>query len=73
MTLHIHDHPQGSDEWHAARRGIITASVVGQLITGRTLTGADFTCPDCIAIAGNPCISKRTKEAIKTLHPARAE
>ncbi|ANN16201.1 hypothetical protein SD37_11495 [Amycolatopsis orientalis] len=28
---------QGSDEWHDQRRGIITASVVGQLITPKTL------------------------------------
>jgi len=28
---------QGSDEWLAARRGIVTASVVGQLITPKTI------------------------------------
>lgn len=38
MTLVEHkDLEQGSDEWLAARRGIITASVVGQLITSSTL------------------------------------
>jgi hypothetical protein len=31
---------QGSDEWHAQRRGIITASVVGLLITTKTLKPA---------------------------------
>ncbi|MFB9926049.1 lambda exonuclease family protein [Amycolatopsis halotolerans] len=31
---------QGSDEWHDQRRGIITASVVGQLITPKTLKTA---------------------------------
>lgn len=37
MTLHeFPDVIQGSDEWHAQRRGIITASVVGQLITPKT-------------------------------------
>jgi hypothetical protein len=38
MTLTIHDDvDQGSDEWLAARRGVLTASVVGQLITPSTL------------------------------------
>lgn len=31
---------QGSDEWHDARRGIVTASTVGQLITPRTIKPA---------------------------------
>ena len=35
MTLHIYDDlEQGAEAWHAARRGIVTASVVGKLITG---------------------------------------
>jgi len=37
----LHDLVQGSDQWHAARRGIITASVVGQLITPSTLKPAN--------------------------------
>lgn len=37
----LHDLVQGSDEWHAARRGIVTASVVGQLITPSTLKPAN--------------------------------
>lgn len=38
MSLHIYkDLEQGSGEWLEARRGIVTASVVGQLITARTL------------------------------------
>lgn len=41
MTLHeLPDLVQGSDEWHAARRGIVTASVVGKLLTP-TLKVAD--------------------------------
>jgi hypothetical protein len=31
---------QGSDEWFAVRRGIVTASVVGQLITTKTIKPA---------------------------------
>ena len=33
MSLLIYDHEQGSDEWKQARAGILTASVVGKLIT----------------------------------------
>lgn len=41
MTLHIYDQlEQGSDEWFAVRRGIVTASVVGKLLTP-TLRVAD--------------------------------
>jgi hypothetical protein len=37
----LHDLVQGSEEWHAARRGIVTASVVGQLVTPSTLKPAN--------------------------------
>lgn len=41
ISLHIYnDIEQGSDEWHALRRGIITASVVGQFITPKTIKPA---------------------------------
>jgi hypothetical protein len=41
MTLHVYnDLVQGSEEWLAARRGIVTASVVGQLITPKTIKPA---------------------------------
>ncbi|MBK0297295.1 hypothetical protein IAE22_36275, partial [Bacillus sp. S34] len=33
----IHDVEQGTDEWHALRRGIVTASTIGQLITPKTV------------------------------------
>lgn len=32
---------QGSEEWLAQRRGMVTASVVGQLVTGKTIKPAD--------------------------------
>ncbi|MBD3778489.1 MAG: YqaJ viral recombinase family protein [Micrococcales bacterium] len=42
MALHVYnDLVQGSDEWLAARRGIVTASVVGQLITPSTIKPAN--------------------------------
>jgi hypothetical protein len=41
VSLKIYDTlTQGSDEWLEARRGIVTASVVGQLITTKTLKPA---------------------------------
>lgn len=41
MTLHVFDElEQGTDEWLAARCGIVTASVVGQLITPKTVKPA---------------------------------
>ena len=41
MTLHIYNElEQGTDEWLAARCGIVTASVVGQLITPKTIKPA---------------------------------
>ena len=41
MSLQVFDNiEQGSEEWHAARRGIITASVLGQFITPKTIKPA---------------------------------
>lgn len=41
MTLTVHPNlVQGSDEWYAQRRGIVTASVVGKLITEKTIKPA---------------------------------
>lgn len=73
MTLHEYSHiAQNTDEWFDLRRGMVTASVVGQLITVRSLTAIEFACPSCDAAAGYPCRSVRTGGDIKTLHPERA-
>lgn len=65
---------QGTDEWMDQRRGMVTASVVGQLITTRKLTAIDYDCPDCGAPASDPCRSKvKAGAAIKTLHTDRAD
>ena len=38
MTLHTYEEiEQGSELWHLARRGILTASVIGQFITPKTV------------------------------------
>ncbi len=74
MTLQILPNlVQGSDDWLEQRRGLVTASVVGQLITTRKLGAVDFDCPECGAAADNPCLGKRSPTPIKTLHPERAE
>lgn len=71
MTLTIiPDLIQGSDQWLEARRGIITASVAGQLITTRKLTAIDYECPVCAAAPNTACSGKNGP--IKTLHPERA-
>lgn len=42
MTLAIYDTlEQGSDEWLAARCGLVTASTIGQLITAKTIKPAN--------------------------------
>lgn len=42
VTVHTYPHLlQGSDEWLEARRGILTASVIGKIITPSTLKPAD--------------------------------
>lgn len=78
MTLHTYaDVVQGTDEWHALRRGIVTASVVGQLITTRPVSGISFQCPECGAEPDAPCWSRARGKSdpapIKTLHAGRID
>lgn len=73
MTLTTYpDLRQGSDEWLAARCGIVTASVVGQLVSSRQPMAIEVDCPECDAPATAPCVGKRSPGPLKTLHPARA-
>lgn len=64
---------QGTDEWLQARCGIVTASVVGRLITARPPGPVEFDCPECGAKAGDPCLSSARKEPtpIKAMHGPR--
>lgn len=72
MTLtEYHDIEQRSDAWLALRCGMVTASIVGQLVTTKARTAIDFDCPACNATVGLPCLSKRTSAPIATLHPER--
>jgi hypothetical protein len=76
MTLKIHASiAQGSDEWHALRRGILTASVVGQMITKGAPDPLTLTCPRCQAFASEPCIStaRKVPTPIKTIHEERTK
>lgn len=64
---------QGTPEWFEARAGMVTASVVGQLITAKRPPGTDFECPECGEGPGDPCVSLSRKGGvpIKTTHPTR--
>jgi hypothetical protein len=76
MTLHIYDElEQGSPEWHAARRGIVTASVVGKLIAINPPDALSVACPTCKAEAESPCLSaaRKVPTPIKTIHEARTQ
>lgn len=75
MTLTTYDVVQGSDQWHELRRGIVTASTVGQLITTRPPSGISFQCPECGAEPAAPCYSLRkgNPAPIKTLHAGRID
>jgi len=75
MTLHtLPDLEQGSDAWHDQRRGMVTASVVGQLITAGPPDALTVECPTCHAKANSPCLSaaRKVPTPIKTFHDARS-
>jgi len=67
------DLEQGSPEWLQARCGVVTASVIGQLITSSKPGPEAYDCPKCIATAGQPCtsIALKTTKPLKTTHPER--
>lgn len=73
MTVTVYsDVVQNTEEWYDLRRGMLTASTIGQLITMRSLTAIEFACPACEASAGFQCRSKRSDTPLKTIHPERA-
>jgi hypothetical protein len=80
VTLHIvRDVEQGSEEWHTQRRGMVTASAVGRLLSVGYLGAEHYDCPECGADAITPCRSKVKKAGdaagapIKTYHGARTD
>jgi hypothetical protein len=73
-VIRTYDLEQRSPEWFAVRLGMVTASMVGRLVS---ISPADPTCtdcPQCFAPAGTPCISVARKEPtpIKVPHDRRA-
>lgn len=74
MSLRIIENlVQGTDEWHDARRGMVTASTVGRLLTVSAPGAIEYVCPECDAGIGLPCMSRSRKEPtpIKTFHGPR--
>jgi len=72
MGLHIlPDLEQGSEEWFEQRRGMVTASVVGHLLSVAAPGATSYECPECAAPDGEPCISLRGGTPIKTTHSGR--
>lgn len=63
---------QGTPEWHEQRRGMVTASTVGLLLTVSAPGSTCYDCPDCAAPADEPCISLRGGTPIKTTHTGRS-
>lgn len=74
MTLTIYeDLEQKTPEWFAARAGIVTASVVHNLIAAGSPEAVTIECPNCCAYAGDPCVSlaRKVPAPIKTIHAER--
>lgn len=74
MTLTVYKElVQRSDEWFAARCGIVTASVAGKLISIGPRDPMSVVCRKCNAASDDPCISLAAKKPtpIKTFHDER--
>lgn len=70
----VTQHPaveQGSPEWLELRRGVLTASVIGRLITMQPPHATDYPCPTCNAPAGASCVHAKTGKDIASLHDDR--
>lgn len=66
------DVEQRSDEWYNQRRGLVTASVVGNLLSIGRRTAIDYDCPKCGAKATNDCLSLRDpSKTVQSMHPER--
>jgi hypothetical protein len=74
ITYH-HKVEQRSDQWYQLRMGIVTASVVGMLVTIDAADPLEASCPTCGSLPGEPCISTARKAStpIKTIHGPRTE
>ena len=75
MTLHEFPHvDQGTSEWHDMRRGIVTASVVGKLVSAEPPSAESVACPTCRVQSG-PCLSiaRKAPTPLKTVHETRTK
>ncbi len=72
--IRTYDFEQRSPEWEEARRGMVTASMVGKLVSINPAPAESTDCPTCRVEAGSPCISVARKEPtpIKVPHDTRA-
>lgn len=69
MTLKVYEElEQGSPEWLAARCGILTASVIGQMITPKT---AKVAANDTARSLANTLIAERITGHVEPIQPSR--
>lgn len=71
--IHTFDFEQRTPEWEDARRGMVTASVVGRLVSVEPADPISTDCPTCHAVAGEQCwsVARKAPTTIKTAHDAR--
>jgi len=72
-VITVHDFEQGSTEWLDARLGMVTASMVGRLISIQPPDALTVDCPVCHAVEGDQCFSvaRKAPTPIKTAHEIR--
>lgn len=76
MDLHVYaDMAQRSEEWFAARCGIVTASAVSRLIKIGSPEALAVDCPRCGSTPGEQCMSlaQKSPKPIQTAHGERTE
>lgn len=66
---------QRSDEWHALRRGMVTASTVAQLVTVGSPDVLSVECTSCSASPGDPCTSltRKVRTPLRNPHAPRID
>lgn len=67
--IRTYDFEQRSAEWEAARLGMVTASMVGRLVSIGPAPAESTDCPRCGAVAGGPCISMAQKAPKPVIKP----
>lgn len=73
MTIETFDVEQGTEAWLDLRRGMLTASTIGALISRKPPAAEDYDCPQCNAAPGYPCMSmaKGSPGPVKVPHAPR--